>query len=522
MATYSRPGVFIQEVPLPQTVALADNGTAVGALVGVLPQGPVSPTLISSWPQFVNTYGSYSNEYPTTFAAYSFFANGGRNVLVNRVLGNGTLSASVTLQDKDAAAEDALTVYAVNPGTWGNNLSVQVVEGVGNRFSLIVYSAPTSAVAAADSNVLEQFNDLTMDKDDPRYVVPTVNALSSFIRVADVSSGHTFPDNTPLAAGLKALVSGADGSTPARADYAAAIAQYDTINAPVVFNLPDVAYMYDSASANAATQLTAVNNILSDLMTYCESRGDAFAVVDPPVSQTASQVLSFASNLSTAAAAGSTGANAAMYYPWLVIPDPLRSVPGATRLLPPGAAMVGQYLSTDSARGVFKSPAGLTNRVVLAVALERNLTNAELDSLNSASVPVNAIRVVPGSGIVVMGARTMKNAPGDRYINVRRSLIYIKKELQDRTAFAVFENNDARLWALIRNSISNFLAGYWTQGGLRGASTADAFYVRCDETNNTAADILNGRVNIEVGVAVEYPAEFVVITIGQVTGNASV
>jgi phage tail sheath protein FI len=100
-------------------------------------------------------------------------------------------------------------------------------------------------------------------------------------------------------------------------------------------------------------------------------------------------------------------------------------------------------------------------------------------------------------------------------------MIYLKKELTDRSSFAVFENNSEILWNQIRTSLSNFLRNYWSQGGLRGQTPEQAFYVRCDASNNTATDILAGRVNIEVGVAVEYPAEFIVISIGQITGNAS-
>jgi phage tail sheath protein FI len=100
-------------------------------------------------------------------------------------------------------------------------------------------------------------------------------------------------------------------------------------------------------------------------------------------------------------------------------------------------------------------------------------------------------------------------------------LSYLKKELTDLTSFAIFENNDARLWLRLNVTIANFLGSYWQQGGLRGATTTDAFFVRCDETVNSEADIMNGRVNIEVGVALEYPAEFVVIKLGQITSNAT-
>jgi phage tail sheath protein FI len=100
-------------------------------------------------------------------------------------------------------------------------------------------------------------------------------------------------------------------------------------------------------------------------------------------------------------------------------------------------------------------------------------------------------------------------------------MIFLKKELTDRSAFAVFENNSERLWNQIRTSLSNFLRDYWSQGGLRGNTPGQAFYVKCDASNNSPAQILSGRVNIEIGVAVEYPAEFIVISIGQITGSAS-
>jgi hypothetical protein len=98
---------------------------------------------------------------------------------------------------------------------------------------------------------------------------------------------------------------------------------------------------------------------------------------------------------------------------------------------------------------------------------------------------------------------------------MRRSLIYIKKNLQDISTFALFENNDERLWANIRSTITVFLNQYYNQGGLRGTSPSAAFYVKCDAENNPTQSIANGEVHIEVGVALEYPAEFVVINLTQ-------
>lgn len=518
MATYSRPGVFIQEVELPQEVALADVGTAAGALVGALAKGPIStPVLVTSWTQFVKTFGTLEDAYPTTWAAYNFFANGGRQLYVKRVVGSSSAQSTVSLTDRSQAGLNTLQVRAANPGAWGNDLSVEIqAAGTSDRFTLLVYGEPTSS--AANSNLLEQFTDLSMNSTDPRYVVSVVNAGSAYVTTSDLNSASVSPDDLPEIDGLKALTGGANGSAPTRTEYANALVTFDAIQNPLLFNIPAAAYIY--TPSGTTNERTLAVNIMGDLVNYCELRGDAFAILDTPISQSVSEAKTFLADVK-AAAPDSDGGCAAAYYPWLVIPDTLRASGGATRSQAPAAAAMGQFLATDASRGVFKTPAGLTNRIALAVATERQLTNTELDTLNTGTAPINAIRQVPGNGIVVMGGRTLNNTPGDRYINVRRSLIYIKKELTDRSAFAIFENNDERLWSQLRVALGAFLRGYWQQGGLRGSSPDKAYYVKVDSSTTSSADVQNGRVNIEVGVALEYPAEFIVIKLGQITGTAT-
>jgi len=100
---------------------------------------------------------------------------------------------------------------------------------------------------------------------------------------------------------------------------------------------------------------------------------------------------------------------------------------------------------------------------------------------------------------------------------MRRSLSYIEKSLSDLTQFALFENNDEKLWAQIRSTINSFLNAYKNQGGLRGTTPAQAYFIKCDGENNNATTIANGEVHIQVGVALQYPAEFIVIDLSQKT-----
>jgi phage tail sheath protein FI len=176
-------------------------------------------------------------------------------------------------------------------------------------------------------------------------------------------------------------------------------------------------------------------------------------------------------------------------------------------------------LRTDASRGVFKAPAGVTATLTGAVANERRLTNTELDTL--AGMNVNVVRPVPGAGIAAMGARTNQVGSTAQYISVRRTLNFVKKRAAEVSRFAIFEPNSPTLWEQLRVANGAFLSELWQIGGLAGLDFSQAFYVKCDGENNTAQTIANGEVNIEIGVAPVFPAEFVVIRVGQFEADAS-
>lgn len=104
-----------------------------------------------------------------------------------------------------------------------------------------------------------------------------------------------------------------------------------------------------------------------------------------------------------------------------------------------------------------------------------------------------------------------------KYVDVRRLLIYLEHSLDQGLQWAVFEPNAEPLWSAVRASVVDFLTSQWREGFLKGDSAAEAFFVRCDQSTMTQADLDNGRVVVEVGVAPLHPAEFVVFRIGQWT-----
>lgn len=182
--------------------------------------------------------------------------------------------------------------------------------------------------------------------------------------------------------------------------------------------------------------------------------------------------------------------------------------------------MLGLYNAADVASGVQQSAAGISYPVKGALDAETKFTNTDLDSLNS--LGINVIRHVAGvSGVVPMGARTLAVGMPDRYISIRRTLMYLRRVCIQATQFANFRPNNEVLWMQINSLLSDQLSSLQQSGVLKGATAEEAFYVLCDETNNTANSVANGIVNIEVGVALNTPAEYIVIQIGQIASGAT-
>lgn len=187
--------------------------------------------------------------------------------------------------------------------------------------------------------------------------------------------------------------------------------------------------------------------------------------------------------------------------------------------LPPSAAMAGIYTMVDSTRGVWKAPANVSLNMVISPTVD--ITDDEQKDLNapvdSDSKPINAIRHFVGFGIQVWGARTLDNKNLDwRYINVRRTMLFLEESIKNATRFYVFEPNDAHTWLNVKCMIENFLRDVWKRGGLAGASTEDAFSVHVGLGDTmTPKNILDGVMRIVVLVAISHPAEFIEITFQQ-------
>lgn len=499
---FQRPGVYVQETLNPVPNALGPNSESIAAFIGSNDRGPTTPTLITSWSQYATLFGTWNdttvsgvtNDLP--LAVYMFFANGGSRAYVCRATGTGAAQATRNFTDRAGTPLNTLNLKAKNAGVWGNNINITIDDSsITGYINVTVYYGGNT-----DAYIVEKYTDVTMVSTDARYLVSVINTQSQYLVATDLNSASTGSTKNPSTVNNQSLASGARGATPNGTSYSTALSAFDVIFQSLVLNLA------------GQTSSSIVNLAIS----YAQARGDIFVVIDGADDTVANEL--------TLAASYTASSYAAVYYPQITISDPTLGAggaTGATKKIGAGGAVAGLYMATDASRGVFKAPAGLTARLGGAVSVTP-LTTAELDSLNSASAAVNAIKYVPGSGIVVMGARTLKAGYIDKYVPVRRTLIYLSKSLKDLTEFAVFEPNDEALWRRINATCNSFLTGFWSNGGLRGASPEQAFFVKCDSTTNPQLKIDNGEVNIEVGVALQRPAEFIIIKIGQFDGGSTV
>lgn len=190
-----------------------------------------------------------------------------------------------------------------------------------------------------------------------------------------------------------------------------------------------------------------------------------------------------------------------------------RSITALPLRLPPSAAVAGVYATVDANRGVWKAPANVSLRSVRRplVALN-NDTQANLN-LDTTGKAVNAIRTFSGRGHLVWGARTLAGNDNEwRYINVRRFFNFVEESVKKSSEPFVFEPNDANTWNKVRAMIENFLTLQWRQGALAGAKPEQAFFVRVGlGVTMTDTDVLNGRMIVEIGMAVVRPAEFIIL-----------
>jgi uncharacterized protein len=252
-----------------------------------------------------------------------------------------------------------------------------------------------------------------------------------------------------------------------------------------------------------------ISTVQSAILSHCAELGYRLAILDSLPGSATSDVLDQQVGLASAQLEPVRGA---LYYPWLLRPPVSGATSGPSsqaRLVPPSGHVAGVFSRSDAKAGVYKAPA---NEEVLSVLdLETPIDNVVQDQLNPAGV--NCLRAFPGRGIRVWGARTISRDPNWRYVNVQRLFMTLRRWIDMNMGWAAFEPNEQHLWIRIQRELTAYLSRLLGVGALRGASAAEAFYVKCDAENNPPEVRDAGQVVIEIGLAPQSPAEFIVVRI---------
>jgi uncharacterized protein len=404
-------------------------------------------------------------------------------------ISQGTTTESKVVQKVEqanrAVALDQGLTHTYNMAATADPVTVQTLE-----FALVI----TPPSNTAPPRPPEVYQDLSIDPRHSHYFGTSISSATIDVTLADPPSPAVPPGNLPAVRAATPLEHGSDDNLAGinATHYKAAIDALKTVDDVNIICIPD----------------RTDQDVQSYLVAHCEAMQDRFAILDPQRNAALNNGIVTQRN-----GLVSDRGYAALYYPWIVIANP---VADGRLTVPPSGHIAGVYARVDDTRGVHKAPANEPIRG--ALDLERLLTDDDQGGLNDWGI--NVIRSLPGSGVRVWGARTIAKSTQWRYVNVRRLLLFIEESIQEGTQFAVFEPNDLALWGKLKRQVTDFLTRVWRTGALFGATADQAFRVRVDEELNPRDQRALGQLVIEVIVVPTTPAEFIVFQIiSDPTGN---
>ncbi len=418
------------------------------------------------------------------------------------------LGATIEIDHNTPGGRTIAQIVAVNAATRQVTIDLALVAGLSAGATLRVLEIDITISDDSGIGATESYRGMAWGQGVPtdvrRHYAWTINARSALVWVQPPIAGEgfdlSFQPITPGGFPMKPTTIGLDGLPSGDSDWVG------VDNGPG--QRSGIESLVDATDARlVAAPGKTTPTIQLALIAQCERLRYRFAVLDgeaDPAGGSLTSILTHRNLYDTSFAA--------YYQPWIV-----QQIDGANRALPSSGHVIGVYARVDNTRGVWKAPGN--EPVFTASGLRTEYTTGEQDLLNP--VGVNLIRRFDEGGIRIWGARTLSSDPDVRYINVRRTLIFLEASIDHGTQWVVFEPNDPDTWSRVVGSVSAFLMTQWRSGALFGRKPEDAFYVRCDESTMTADDILNGRLVCNIGVAIVRPAEFLIFRIEQITDFGS-
>ena len=549
MPEYLSPGVYVEEVPS-SVKPIAGVSTSTAGFIGIVPDSlPMPPTLAKTKTiakeQVDGILTTYAlDDYPVVTApnSYQALVNGQK---AEASLQNTADGKSQIVFKAAPAKSSTITVnYTSGPlvgemiGTWdGTNRKFQL-----KNFPIVTdtntYKVRVGADSAHTADVNATLDNTVDDKGNPTGATATITgdvpatikagdkvfadymSFQIFKPAAQVGQAilctnfteykNVFGDFSldPNHRQLTQAVYGFFNNGGTRCYVSRLTGEGDVDKALTAFELVD-------EIAIVAAPGMASDTVRSKVVAHCRNMGDRFAVLDGP-----SKIDDLTKLTKINPDGGVMPARsdyAAWYFPWIKVFDPAAQKfeannPQGIVSVAPSGHVAGIYARVDNNRGVHKAPG---NEVVMgALDVTQRLSKAQQDGLNPKGV--NCIRVL-NDNILLWGARTVGGDENTdlKYINVRRTLLFLRESIDEGTQWVVFEPNSPALWQTIVRNVTAFLMNVWRSGALFGTTPQEAFYVKCDKETNPQSSIDAGRIVTEIGVAIVRPAEFVIFRISQ-------
>lgn len=474
--SYLSPGVYVEQVKSPSTPTLGTSDS-VGGFVGTLPSGPLVPTKVTSWNDYLNKFAfgltsPFSAEHDTPYSVYGFFQNGGQSCYITRVLPESATYAKASI----TVGEEVFELPVKYKGAEGNKITVTVVK---NEDLSTEDEELFNVSVLYDGSQVEYYEALSNDTESSKYWVDVV------------ANGNVLaPTEGTLLAQEKIVFSGGSDNLTEIVDndYKKAIDLYDSVEDVNMFCVP------------GQTSL-AMAKISID---YTEARKnkDIFVILDAPKNSTVESVKEFRKSISCE--------NGALYYPWGRVTDPL-SKTGKLRDCPTCGHVMGVYARIIESRGVWKAPAGTEAVVKGFIEMVTSVKQTDMDVLNP--MAINSVVAKPNYGIVVWGARSLSTDDSFRYVSDILLDTFVRKSIFEGTQEFVFEPNDSTTWGRVTTAVTTFLEGLYQKGAFPGASSKEAYFVQCDGDLNNEAMRNAGKLMCKCGYAQNKPAEFVIFTV---------
>ncbi|MFV0605078.1 MAG: phage tail sheath family protein [Niabella sp.] len=464
MATaYKTPGVYIEEIPkLPPSVAQVE--TAIPAFVGYtersgLPGNPLPVTVVD----ISGTDTPITNAFRiSSLLEYeTYFGKGPNEAITVDVEEDYDASGVLTRRQISAA------IGTPNIHTMYYHMQMYFANGGGPCY--IVSVGDTTETAISDENLIAGLNNVRNYDEPTLLVVPQLN----FVSLA-TDAGSIYTTAIQQAADLKDRFAIFDCFNNSPSDlrgqvginnlkYAAAYHPFLKTSLPVLYSAASLTINYDRT--DDGTPAPTANPIFTSLSTELQN------LIKLEVDK-------------------------------------------LSPILPPSSSVAGVYAAVDNSRGVWKAPANVSLARVSGPTININeLDQASLNVDVTAGKSINVIRSFTGRGTLVWGARTLAGNDNEwRYVPVRRFYNMVEESVKKSTGVFVFEPNDANTWVKVQGMIENYLTTLWRDGALQGAKPEHAFYVAVGLNKTmTALDILEGRMIVEIGMAVVRPAEFIIL-----------